>query len=403
MILEETINEVYLAQNKNVKFIKDELLRESMPSLKSVESHAIIISGVRRCGKSTLLTQLFREFNDKNIFYLNFDTPMLFDFSINDFSRLDKIILKENSQWLLFDEIQQIKGWEVYVRQKLDEHYKVIVTGSNASLLSGELVSHLTGRHISYELFPFSYYEFITFKKLQPDSSSVEQYLMKGGFPEFLKTDDNQQLITLYQDVIFRDIVARYGIKEILSLQRLSQFLIHNIGNKFSAGKLKQILSVGSTNTILNWCGFLENTYLFAFLDKFCYSVRSQMVNPKKIYSVDTGLVNAVALKSTLDKGHLFENMVYLQLRRKNRELYYFEEKNECDFVNAQNGTPTAVYQVCYELSQDNQQRELDGLQEAMRAFNLNSGTVITLNQEDSLVIDNKTIAIVPFWRKFRD
>lgn len=399
MILEQTISNVYLQQKEYVTYKKDSIERDKSLPFQSIDSHAIIVSGVRRCGKSTLLLQLIKQLKKESIFYLNFDTPLLFGFSITDFSRLDNIIKEQKSEWLFFDEIQVVEGWEIYVRQKLDEHFKVIVTGSNASLLSKELGTKLTGRHIPFELYPFSYSEFLRYKKAAADKSTAEQYLVSGGFPEYVRTNDENMLTTMFQDIIYRDIVARYGIKEITALQRLSLFLSQNIGNRFTAGKLKQSLSVGSTGTILNWCNYLENSYLFSFVEKFSYSVRSQMVNAKKIYAVDTGLIHALNLKSTLDMGHLLENAVFLHFKNLGFNLNYFEESNECDFILFKNGKPIEATQVCYELNPDNQQREINGVVEAMQYFNFSEGTIITINQIDKIVMKDKTIYVKPFWK----
>lgn len=399
MILEQTINNVYLQQKDNIAYKKEWIERDKILPLQSIDSHAVIVSGIRRCGKSTLLIQLLKQLKKASVFYLNFDTPLLFGFNTTDFRRLDNIINENNSEWLFFDEIQVVDGWEIYIRQKLDEHYKVIVTGSNASLLSKELGTKLTGRHLSFELYPFSYSEFLLFKKLDAGKESTVQFLNLGGFPEFLRTGDENQLITLFQDIILRDVVARYGIKEIKALQRLSLFLIQNIGNRFTASKLKQPLTISSTNTVLNWCSYLENTYLFSFVEKFSYSVRSQMVNPRKIYAVDNGLIYAHSIKSNSDKGHMLENAAYLHFKNKGFDIHYFEERNECDFILSEKGTPVAVCQVCYELNPDNQQREINGLTEAMSFFNFKIGMIVTLNQTDEIRIDDKQIAVIPFWK----
>lgn len=222
MILEQVIQQVADDQQKRIDKLEKGLIREKILNLKSFKSHALIISGVRRCGKSTLMMQQMEHFEDT--FYLNFETPLLYGFSIHDFERLDRIISAKNAVWLFFDEIQIIEGWERYIRQKLDENYFVVVTGSNASLLSKELGTKLTGRHINQELFPFSYQEFLKFKKLEKGENSLMEYLNKGGFPEFIKTDDTEQLLQLFNDLIIRDIVVRHGIKDVKNLQLLSRF-----------------------------------------------------------------------------------------------------------------------------------------------------------------------------------
>src|SRR5690554_1367902 len=219
MILEKDILQVIEQQKERLVSKSTGQARQIEINLKNIASHALIITGIRRCGKSTLMHQMIKKTAEDKSLYVNFESPFLYNFSMNDFSRLDNIIQKTGANWLFFDEIQTIEKWELYVRQKLDEGYKVVVTGSNASLLNSELGTKLTGRHISQELFPFSYKEFITFKALQPDKESAKDYLHKGGFPEYLKTEDLFQLSSLFDDILIRDIVARFGIKEIKSLQ----------------------------------------------------------------------------------------------------------------------------------------------------------------------------------------
>ncbi|MBO4402651.1 MAG: ATP-binding protein [Bacteroidales bacterium] len=400
MILQNTIEQVVDEWQDRFSTEEAGIAREKAIPLNSIASHATVISGIRRCGKSTLLVQFYCQLSEPALF-VNFEHPLLMDFTTADYARLDNIIRKRNAQWLLFDEIQSLPNWELYVRQKLDQHYKVVITGSNASLLSRELGTHLTGRHISMELFPFSYSEFLKLKSQTASYESFREYLFAGGFPEYLKTGDTQQLSTLFQDILYRDIVVRYGIKEVSSLQRLVNFLLQNIGNKFSASKIKQIISVNATNTILNWCNYLANSYLFAFVEKYSSSVRSQMVSPKKIYSADTGLAYSLSTHSMTDEGHLLENLVYIALRNHFLQICYFEGKGECDFVVLENGTPSQLYQVCLELNPDNMHRETSGLEEAMRMFSIHNGFIITENQTDTIQTDMGIIEVLPFWKFF--
>ena len=398
MILQQTIEQVIQEWHDRISMDEEGIIREKAIPLSSISSHATIISGIRRCGKSTLLAQHYRGLTEPAL-YINFEHPLLMDFSTTDYARLDNVIAKHNAQWLLFDEIQSLPNWEIYVRQKLDNHYKVVITGSNASLLSQELGTLLTGRHITMELFPFSYTEYLKLKSQTSSYESFHEYLFAGGFPEYLKTGDTQQLSTLFQDILYRDIIVRYSIKEVSSLQRLANFLLQNVGNKFSASKIKQAISVKATNTILNWCNYLSNSYLFSFIEKYSYSVRSQMVSPKKIYAADTGLAYSLSTHSMTDKGHLLENLVYIALRNHYSQIYYYEGKGECDFMVLKNGTPTQLFQVCAELNPDNLPREIEGLEEAMRTFSIPNGLIVTENQTDTIQTDNGKIEVQPFWK----
>lgn len=396
MILEsEILNVVNQQKNKLVEHQLG-LVREFFPSLKSIASHALIISGIRRCGKSTLLLQLMQHFDNKQIMYLNFDSPQLFDFNVNDFARLDRIIQNIGAKYLFFDELQLVEGWEIYIRQKLDENYVVVITGSNASLLSKELGTRLTGRHITQELFPFSYNEFLKFKELEASNETLSWYIKMGGFPEYLKSEDEEQLYTLFQDIIIRDVVVRYGIKDAKSLQRLATLLISNIGNRITANKLKQALSIGATSTVLAWFSYLESTYLFSFVPMFSYSAKVQLVNPRKVYAVDLGLASLISSSVMSDVGRKLENLIFLYLRRLKSDIYFFDDNGECDFVVIKDGQVTHLIQVTYELNSDNLQRELNGLRKAMDFFNFKTGTIVTSNNRDTIIENDSKINVIP-------
>lgn len=398
MILEKDILQVIEQQKERLLGISTGQARLIEINLKNIASHALIITGIRRCGKSTLMHQMIKKTAEDKSLYVNFESPFLYNFSMNDFSRLDNIIQKTGANWLFFDEIQTIEKWELYVRQKLDEGYKVVVTGSNASLLSSELGTKLTGRHISQELFPFSYKEFITFKALQPEKESAKDYLHKGGFPEYLKTEDLFQLSSLFDDILIRDIVARFGIKEIKSLQNLALYLITNVGNRFSASKMRQPLSISSTSTITNWLTYLENSYLFSFVPMYSHSLKAMLVNPKKVYCVDSGLLQSLSLKGSEDWGQKFENLIFTHLRRRHKEIFYFDNKGgaECDFIVMRHGKALNIIQVCYELTPDNLDREINGAMEAMFFFSLKTATLVTFSDKDEIKKNGCTIAIVP-------
>jgi predicted AAA+ superfamily ATPase len=399
MVLESIIAYVVEQQKTRMSSRDSGLKRELIPATRSLSSHALIISGVRRCGKSTLLMQMIESMDREKVLYLNFESPQLFEFSLSDFARLDNVISQKKISTLFFDEIQLVEGWEMYVRQKLDENFQIIITGSNASLLSKELGTKLTGRHISQELFPFSYSEFLSFKLLTPGVQSLKEYMHTGGFPEFLKTGDEEQLSTLFEDVLIRDIVTRYGIKDIKSLQRLASYLFSNIGNRISATKLKQPLSIGATSTILSWFSHLELSYLVSFLPMFSHSTKAQLINPRKVYAIDLGLADVISNTMTDDSGRKLENLIFLHLRRKYTELYYFDEKGECDFVAMKNGVVQELVQVCYDLNPDNLKREMNGIMQAMKFFNIQKGKIVTFTNSDLIKEHEFEIEVIPAYK----
>lgn len=400
MLLKSLLQEIAEAQKENLLKLKAGLKRHQLDKMPDLTSHALIISGIRRCGKSTLLHQLIKD-KYPDAFYLNFEDPRLYDLELNDFTRLDEVISEGESRELLFDEIQVVEGWERYVRQKLDEGFKTIITGSNASLLSSELGTKLTGRHITKELFPFSWKEFCEFKSAEFSGKSLMTYMETGGFPEYVKSENDDVLHQLFEDILVRDIAVRYGVRDVKTLQRLALYLISNVGNLVTGNKMRSLFGIGATSTVMEYFSYLEQTWLLHFIPKFSYSVRKQSINPRKVYAIDTGLVNVNSKSFSDDYGRILENLVYLHLRRKYKQIYYFSEKGECDFVAVEKEEATEIVQVCYELNPDNLDRELNGLFEALVFFDKEEGLIITQKQNDRFERNGKVAKVVPCHQYF--
>lgn len=358
-----------------------------------------IISGIRRCGKSTFARQVLR--NEKSVHYLNFEDIHLAKFELEDFIRLEEIFYEmlPEARIFFFDEIQVIDQWEKYIRQLVDRNKKVLITGSNASMLSHELGTMLTGRHLSKQLYPFSYSEFLSLKNESHNLTLFKTYLKNGGFPEFLKIGDPDILKLLFQDIFYRDILQRNDLRNESSVKAVLSYLISNIGKVTSYNNLKKIGAFGSANSITRLMQQFENAYLMFSLRKWDYSVRKQLVNPKKIYCVDNGFITANSFAFSDNKGRLLENMVFIELKRRNKEIYYFQNEGECDFVIKQGNSIIESIQVCYELNFDNQQREINGLTVAMKSLNLTEGKILTFDQEDKIVQEGKTILVIPVWK----
>jgi predicted AAA+ superfamily ATPase len=395
MLLDNQIGVVLDAQNKTFKTKSLGLVREKLEELKLVENFALIITGIRRCGKSTLLYQLLKQ-DLSNTLFLNFEDTRLAGFENDDFTRLLSEIKKREAKILFFDEIQMLQNWELFVRQMLDEDYKVVITGSNATLLSKELGTKLTGRHLSTELFPFSYKEFLLFKNLENTATALQQYLQDGGFPEYLKTNNGVILNQLLEDILYRDIVVRYAIKDVVNLKKLAVYLISNIGKPVSGNNLKELFGIKSATTILDFFSYLENAYILQFVPKFSYSLKTQIRNPKKVYVIDLGLFSQNSIVFSDENGRRLENAVYLHLRQKFKEIYYFQEKKECDFVVIEKGKVVELLQVCYTLTAENMEREISGLLAVMDFFNLNQGKIISFNQTETFNKAGKTITVLP-------
>lgn len=404
MLLKTEIEQAVETQLQQL-FTQKTYPRQMLEKIKILPNFALVVSGVRRSGKSTLLAQLIEKQEQNSYLFLNFDTPKLFNFEFNDFALLDEIIAeKQQIQTLYFDEIQIIEGWEVYVRGKLDQGFQVVVTGSNASLLSRELGTKLTGRHISKELFPFSFMEFCEFLSKEKNAESVKNYLQQGGFPQYLQFNEDEILNSLINDILYRDIIVRFGIRDERSMKRLLLFLAGNVGNLITAGKLKQSLEVKSTATVQEYLSHLEQAYVIQTLPKFAYSYKVQLANPRKVYFIDNGLQRVISPSFSQDLGRKLENAVFWELRRQFSEIYYYNENHkECDFVVCQNSTPVQLIQVCWQLNAENLTRERDGLLDAMRFFGFEQGIIITLDQTDKMIVDGKTIEILPFWKVLGD
>ncbi len=395
MLRQEEIALVIDSQQEYFQGKDQGLIRESLSKIPIVESYATIITGLRRCGKSTLLLQLMNQKN-QNAIYLNFEDIRLIAFEPSDFPRLYSEIKQRAVQVIFFDEVQLIEKWEIFVNQLLREGFFVFVTGSNASLLSGELGTHLTGRHLSMELFPFSYQEFISFTNSAVSYESLEAYLKIGGIPEFVKSKNELIIAALLDDILVKDIAVRHGIRDVASLKQLALYLLSNLGVPTSANKLVGMFGIKSAVTILDFFSYFQNSYLMDFVPQFSYSLKAQNRNPKKVYALDLGLATAVSTSFSENNGRKLENLIYLHLRRKYNSIHYFTEKGECDFVVSEKGKVTHAIQVCYQISDENFSREYKGLLQALDFFNLEIGWIVTANQRDRLEESGKTVELIP-------
>lgn len=369
----------------------------------------VAVTGIRRCGKSTLLRQI-AEYYESNFNYINFDDIRLTGFTESDYDLLLTIFSRsKDSSIYLFDEIQLAPGWERYLRRLHDMGCNIVITGSNSSLLSNELGSHLTGRYIRQELFPFSFNEFLDYngyKSVQESTDSVSQlmqlsknYIFNGGFPEFLKHNRRELLEQTYSDIIYRDIIARYGIKEQLAFRELVQYLMSNPGMKISYGKLSKQLGFRSSTSVKEYISRMEDVYLLFQTHKFDWSLKRSLLAPRRTYPVDNGMSRAIAFRLSPNRGHLLETAVFNQLRRFGSPWYYSGQK-ECDFVIRNGDSGYRCIQVCWHLDGNNQNRELEGLQEAMDYFGSRYGTIVTYDQESTVELpEGRTARLVPFWR----
>lgn len=413
------LREIILEQEKNRQTVDLGIKRSALDIvLKQISlSHAVVISGIRRSGKSTLLNQIISNCYEKGVYYLNFEDERLVDFAVTDFNNLYETFLElyGERKVFFFDEIQNVPKWEIFVRRMQDKGCKFFITGSNASLLSKELGTKLTGRCVSIELYPFSFVEFLSFKgyKLQKNALSYTaeraaikkhfaEYLKHGGMPEYLKYKDPTLLKRVYEDILYRDIVARYDIKQVKVLRELGLYLLSNIGGLFSYNNLKKVLGVGSMNTIKSYADFLENSFLIFLINRFSYSLKQQFVANKKIYCIDNGLAESVAFQFSKNKGKFLENLVFLELKRRYPEIYYYKTANnlEVDFLVKSGRKDIALIQVADNLdSEKTKQRETGALTRAMDELKLKSALILTEDSEEEIKLNGKAIIVQPIYK----
>jgi len=394
MLLKSEIEKSYKNQKITWKNKPSGLTRKKIENLVLSDNYILIITGIRRCGKSTLMHQLSQRENEPSA-HFNFEDFRIFGFELSDFSKLNDII-GEQVMCYFFDEIQNVVNWEIYIRELHDKGKKICITGSNAAMMSKELGTKLTGRNIQIELFPFSYAEYCQFQKYEWNTQSFNSYLLDGGFPDYLKSKQKEYLQQLFKDIIYRDIIVRYGIRNANSMIEIALFLISNTAKEYSLNSIKKAFGVGSTNSVANYVQWLEDAYILFSIPRFSPSLKIRAVNPKKVYTIDAGFAQANSSSFTDDIGRIFENVIFLELRRNHKEIFYFKEQGECDFIVKKGKEICYILQVCVELHPDNMKREINGLMEALSYFNKEEGVIVTLNQHDEIYEDGKKIIILP-------
>lgn len=397
MLLKESLAETIKNQRELILSTELGIERELRRKITLTPGITAVISGIRRVGKSTLLRQLIQ--NNMEFNYLNFEDVRIFGFDIKDFKRLDDVFTSSENKIYFFDELQNVDGWERYVRTLLDRKKIVVITGSNASLLSKELGSKLTGRHVRYELFPFSYNETLSFRKLKHSLLSFEEYLFNGGMPEYLKHNNDMLLQELFNDIIARDITVRYNLRNPKLVKELALYLLSNIGKEFSFQRLRKMYDLGSVNTIISLIGYYEDSYLLFTVPQFDFSFRKRLVNAKKVYAIDTSLIRTISVSFSQDKGRMLENIVFIHFKRLGWEVFYYKKESECDFIVRDDKKKLRLFQVCFELNEDNKDREINGILAAMDYTKIKTGTILTLNQTDEFIIENRQIIVLPVWQ----
>jgi len=408
--------EIVQEQRRNLLAVDIGTQRESLKEVQKALGlpHVIAITGMRRCGKSTLMLQALNEGLRDQIYYLDFEDERLIDFTVNDFNMLYEVFIElyGERKIFFFDEIQIIDHWESFVRRMYKEKNKFIITGSSAELLSSELSTKLTGRHVDIELLPFSFREYLAFTESKIDLTDViltkergllkkafNHYLRNGGIPEYLKYNDPIIMKGIYENILYKDVIVRYEIKAVKALRELSLQLLSNPGSLISYSKLKNSLQLGSVNTVKNYIHYLGNSYLIFTVDKYSHSVRDQTVSQKKVYAIDTGLIECIGFQFSKNLGRYLENVVYLELRRRyDSNVYYYKTKDnfEVDFCVRQGREVISLIQVCNDINDSKTlKREVRALTAAMDELGVKEGLIITLDQFKEIKSDGKVIKVV--------
>ena len=411
----------------NQKLQKEQLLtlsyigRTKEPfARKWLDSNLIkVVLGPRRAGKSVFSLVLLK---DCPFMYFNFDDEVL---SSAGGIATDELMKELHAAYgqvktVLFDEIQNLPNWELFVNRLHREGYNLVLTGSNARLLSKELATHLTGRHMPIEILPFDFNEFLRAKKFQireeysalPQQRGellnlMENYLVNGGFPEVAvnNVDPKDYLEVLFDALVFKDVVKRHRVKFSTQVANLGGHLINNFANLYTVRKILEILNLKSASTIEKYIKYLEEAYLIFSLLRYSPKSIQRVKSPRKVYAVDNGFITAKAIQHSPDKGKLMENLVFTELVKRgvkpNRELFYYKTRNdrEVDFVLKKGTEVTELIQVCYEtINSDVEQRETKALLEASGELKVEKLTILTWDEKREIKKDSKAIQLIPLW-----
>ena len=380
---------------------------------------ALIITGLRRTGKSVFSFSILK---GKKYGYVNFEDERLSDLNANEMNKVLEAIysLKGNVETFLFDEIQNIYGWEKFISRLVPNHRVIITTGSNATLMSRELATYLTGRHLDFTLFPFSFREYLHFKNFISERQDIyitssiakikehlNEYIKIGGIPEGISVG-KKFILQLENDIIEKDIIQRYKIRHVKKLKELSHYLLSNFSSEISYNKMKNILNVRSVTTVSNWVDYLESSYLIFELNKYSPKLKEQMLSPKKVYCIDNSIINSLSFKTSENWGRLMENLVSVELLRRKSywhnewEIFYFKDyqQNEVDFLIREGYTVKELMQVSYASGFDEiEKREYRSLIKASDLFRCNELKIITWDYEDVKSIDGKRVNFIPLWK----
>ena len=378
-----------------------------------LNSHLIkLITGPRRVGKSTHALLMLR---NKNFAYLNFDSlPLLEAWDANLVVRmLDEVY--PGYEYLLLDEVQNLNAWDLWVSELYRMGKNLVITGSNAKMLSSEMATVLTGKYLQVEMLPFSLEEYFDWNKLDLHSQKPENkaenllltddYLRNGGYPEVVASRllTRSYLDTLFDSTIFKDVAKRHNVRKVTELSNLALYLVSNFCNAISANELTESLGLSSVNTTMRYLDYLHEPYLFYYLSRYNHKLKLMNKAPRKVYVVDNGFVSAKAFSLSENLGRLLENQVFIELLRRGynaeRTMFYYRSRNdkEVDFVLRKGTQIERLVQVCYDMSNSKtEKREVDSIVECAGELNCSNLVIVTYNQRRTIESKGYSIEVVP-------
>lgn len=370
-----------------------------------------LITGPRRAGKSVYALQIL---SGKNYAYLNFDDTQLLGAFNEDAVMQALAEVYPGYEYLLLDEIQNLDSWDAWVSKLYRRGVNLVITGSNANLLSSEMSTLLTGRYVEIQILPFSMEETLKYREVPvnaelPDEKAklfieMDDYLKKGGYPEIVKNREIEQayLTALFDSIILKDVAQRHKIRKITELYDLADYLISNYSNPLSYNEIAEELSLGSVTTVKKFCGYLAEPYLFFYLPRFNNKLKEMKKAPRKVYVVDNGLIYTRSFELSSNNGRQLENMVFIELLRRGydlkKSLFYYRTSNdkEVDFVIRDGRKVTSLVQVSYDISKTKtRERELDALVKASEELKCDNLMLITWNHDGPVEYKGKSIRII--------
>ncbi len=375
-----------------------------------------VVIGPRRAGKSVFAFQLLSRTSGRDFAYVNFDDERLV--SPLDLDALLSGILQVygKTRNLLFDEIQNVERWELFVNRLQRKGYNIVLTGSNAHLLSQELSTHLTGRYREFRLLPFSFSECLRARSFALDErlaarerqgellKQLDDFITGGGYPEVVMggADASSYLVTLFDSILFKDVVKRHRVRYPGKLHDVGHWLAGNIAREYSCTSIAKALAFNSVHTVDKYINYLLEAFLFMSVQRYSPKARVRMKAPRKIYGYDTGMINAVRFRTGRDMGRLMENMVAVELYRRGIDLYTYKTNRgrEVDFLIRSPGQDDRLLQVCYDLSDaKTRRRELQALAEAGEELGAKSGLMLTWEEEGRESYQGVEVEVMPVWR----